>query len=438
MFKKNLLFLLTIFLVLVTTATAGAALDAEAIGLGENFSAMTGESAYYSNPAGLGLRDDNFAVKANFGFSVWNNVFNNSEFTEDEIESKLTGEELIVAGRGAYGSQFFYKNFALGVNGKAEGMLETDSDATEILTADEPKITFEDGEANVETVTADFDVTRGGAADVSDISLSYSVPLSKNILANFNQNRENKIEGVYFGATYHYVEGDIYKFAGEGTIKAEEAQDGETTYVDYTINNSSSTEAELASDEAGFYSRRTEDGSASGNVFDLGMTVKWEEKYTLALSIMNIGELEADSYIIDGDKYRVQNVDTVNEKLEKVSITEKTVNETITYELPQILRIGGKMDYSQSTVFYAEYSQVSYDIGLDDDIIALGSEFRRDKFIPLRLGLNYSSLREDTEISAGIGMNFENIKVDMGIADLGALFDDAKSVKFGLSSTMAF
>lgn len=428
MFKKNLLFLLTIFLVLVTTATAGAALDAEAIGLGENFSAMTGESAYYSNPAGLGLRDNNFAVKANFGFSVWNNIFNNSEFTEDEIESKLTGEELIVAGRGAYGSQFFYKNFALGVNGKAEGMLETDSDATEILTADEPKITFEDGEANVETVTADFDVTRGGAADVSDISLSYSVPLSENILADFNQNRENKIEGVYFGATYHYVEGDIYKFAGEGTITATEGETG----VDYTISKNTSDPV-LDADAAGIYTQRTEDGSASGDVFDLGMTVKWEEKYTIALSVMNIGELEADSYIVEADQYK-----TDGSTLTESSIEEKTINESITYELPQILRIGGKMDYSESTVFYAEYSQVSYDIGLDDDIIALGSEFRKDKFIPLRLGLNYSSLREDTEISGGIGMNFENLKVDMGIADLGALFDDAKSVKFGLSSTMAF
>lgn len=432
--KKNIFIIVVILLILINISlSAGAALDAEAIGLGENFSTMEGESAYYSNPAGLAIRDDNFALKANFGFSVWNNIFINSEFTEDEIESKLTGEELIVAGRGAYGSQFFYKGFAIGVNGKAEGMLETDSDATEILTADEPKITFDDGEVNVETVTADFDVTRGGAADVSDISLSYAVPLSENILANFNENRKNKIEGVYFGATYHYVEGDIYKFAGEGMITATEGETG----VNYEISKNTS-EAVLDSNAAGIYTKRTEDGSASGNVFDLGMTVKWKEKYTIALSVMNIGELEADSYIIEADQYTVQNDGTIDEKLAESSIDKKTVNESITYKLPQIVRLGGKIDYSESTVFYAEYSQVSYDIGSDDDIIALGSEFRRNKFMPLRLGLNYSSLREDTEISAGIGMNFENIKVDMGIADLGAFFDDAKSVKFGLSSTIVF
>ncbi|MFW6001166.1 MAG: hypothetical protein ACOCQE_02235 [Halanaerobium sp.] len=427
--KKEIFISLTVFsIIILISLSAGAAVDAETIGLGEDFSTIESETAFFSNPAGLALRENDFAVKANTGFSIWNNIFNNSEFTEDEIESKLTGEELIIAGRGVYGTQFYYKNFALGVNGKAEGMLETDSDATEILTADEPKITFEDGEANLETVTADFNVTRGGAADVSDISLSYAVPISKNILDNLNQNRKNKIEGVYFGAAYHYLEGDIYKFAGEGTITATEEESG----VNYTISKDSS-EAILDDDAAGIYSMRTEDGSASGDVFDLGMTVKWEEKYTFAVSIMNIGKLEADSYTIKADQYKAD-----GDSLKESSIEEETVNESITYELPQILRLGGKMNYSESTVFYAEYSQVSYDIGRDDNVIALGSEFRRNKFIPLRLGLNYSSLREDTEISSGIGLNFKNMKINMGIADLGALFDDAKSVKFGLSSTLAF
>jgi hypothetical protein len=427
--KKRIFISLAIISIIISISlSAGAAVDAETIGLGEDFSTIESESAYYANPAGLALRKSDIAVKANFGFSIWNNIFNNSEFTEDEIESKLTGEELIIAGRGAYGTQFYYKNFALGVNGKAEGMLETDSDATEILTADEPKITFEDGEANVETVTADFNVTRGGAADVSDISLSYAVPLSKNILDNLNQNRKNKIEGIYFGATYHYLEGDIYKFAGEGKITATEGETG----VNYTISKDTS-EPILDDNAAGIYSRRTEDGSASGDVFDLGITVKWEEKYTFAFSIMNIGKLEADSYTVQADQYT-----TDGSTLTESSIEEETVNESITYELPQIVRLGGKMNYSESTVFYAEYSQVSYDIGRDDNVIALGSEFRRDKFIPLRLGLNYSSLREDTEISTGIGLNFENMKINIGIADLGALFDDAKSLKFGLSSTLAF
>jgi hypothetical protein len=141
--KKTLLFLLTITIIFSTALTASAALDAEAIGMGDNFSTMTGEAAYYSNPAGLALRDNNFALKANLGFSIWNNVFENSEFSKDEIESKLTGEDLILAGRSAFGTQFYYKNFALAVNGRAEGMLKTDSDAAEILTGDTPEISLE-------------------------------------------------------------------------------------------------------------------------------------------------------------------------------------------------------------------------------------------------------------------------------------------------------
>ncbi|MGM0549235.1 MAG: hypothetical protein ACQER0_08200, partial [Bacillota bacterium] len=70
--KKTLLILLIISTIILATAfTASAALDAEAIGMGDNFSTMTGEAAYYSNPAGLALRANNFAVKANYGFSIW-------------------------------------------------------------------------------------------------------------------------------------------------------------------------------------------------------------------------------------------------------------------------------------------------------------------------------------------------------------------------------
>jgi len=426
--RRSITALLLMISLAFISSTAGAALDAEAVGLGENFSTLDGESSYYSNPAGLALRSSDFAVKANFGFSAWNNIFVNDEFTEDELESKLSGEELIVAGRTAAGTQIYYKNFAVAVNAKAEGMLETDSDASELLTADEPKITFEDGEVNVDTVTADFDVTRGGAAAVSDFSLSYAAPIPDDFLSGFNEGRENKIEGIYFGASYHYVDGDIYKFAGEGTVTAEQVDNN----VQYTVEN---TEASvLDADQAGLYYQRTDDDSASGNIFDLGMTVKWEDKYTVALSVMNIGEIEADSYVIDGNYYTKLS-DT---ELEEKSITEETVNESISYKLPRIVRLGGRIDSSPNTTYYAEYSQVSYDLADDDNIFALGSEFRKQSFLPIRLGLNYSSLREDIEFSAGLGMNFDNLKVDMGIADIGALFNDAKSVKFGVSSTLRF
>lgn len=77
--NKKTLHILLLFLCLIMLATQSslAALDAEAIGIGADFSTLTGESAYYSNPAGLSLRDNNFTIKANFGFSIWNNVFKN-------------------------------------------------------------------------------------------------------------------------------------------------------------------------------------------------------------------------------------------------------------------------------------------------------------------------------------------------------------------------
>ncbi|CCU77761.1 hypothetical protein HSACCH_00145 [Halanaerobium saccharolyticum subsp. saccharolyticum DSM 6643] len=417
--KKTLLFLLTITIIFLTTLTTSAALDAEAIGMGDNFSTMTGEAAYYSNPAGLALRKNNFAVKTNFGLSVWNNVFENSEFSEDEIESKLTGEDLILAGRTAFGTQIYYKNFALAINGRGEGILETDSDAAEILTGDTPEISL-DALRDKGSVTVDFGETTGGAAATADVSLSYAREI-------FNQWSEDsaKVEGLYFGATYHYLEGEIYKFSGDGEITAEFKENSGDSYVKYSAS------------DAKFYEKHSEDGEASGDVFDFGLALKTAGNYTFAFSAMNIGELSADSSVIDGTEYTVTTKDKTDDTLTENELVGEAGN--ITYKLPRVYRLGMKKEFSPNTVFYADYSRVSYDGGQDDNIYAIGSEFRKTKFIPLRLGVNYSSLREDVELAAGMGINISNnFKINLGISDLLALSDKAKSVKFGISTLISF
>ncbi|ADO77738.1 hypothetical protein [Halanaerobium praevalens] len=409
--KKILLILLIISTIILTTAfNASAALDAEAIGMGDNFSTMTGESAYYSNPAGLALRANNFAVKANFGLSIWNNVFENSEFSQDEIESKLTGEDLILAGQSAAGTQFYYKNFALAVNARGEGMLEADSDIAEIITGDTPEISL-DALRDKGKVTAEFGETKGGAAATTDVSLSYA----REIFNEWSQNSKN-VEGLYFGATYHYLEGDIYEFDGDnGSITAE--LDGNK--VKY-------------SGGAKFYTNEAED--ASGDAFDFGLALKTKGDYTFAFSALNIGELSANQYIKDGKEY-TPNKDSIKE----TNIKDTLVKKEISYKLPRTYRLGLKREYSENTVLYADYSRVSYDGGQDENIYALGSEFRRTKLIPLRLGVNYSSLREDVEIAAGMGIQIsDNFKINLGIADLLALSDNAKGVKFGLSTLISF
>ena len=418
--KKTLLFLLTITIILSTGLTASAALDAEAIGMGDNFSTMTGEAAYYSNPAGLALRENNFALKANFGFSIWNNVFENSEFTEDEIESKLTGEDLILAGRSAFGTQFYYKNFALAVNGRAEGMLETDSNAAEILTGDTSEISLE-ALRDKGSVTVEFGESGGGAAATADVSLSYA----REIFNNWSNNSQN-VEGLYFGATYHYLEGEIYKFSGGGTIKAEvNDDDASNLYVEYSTS------------DAEFYQNHSEDGEATGNAIDFGLALKTNNDYTFAFSAMNIGELSADSSVIDGTEFTATKEDNDNDTLAENELGGEAGK--ITYELPRVYRLGMKREFSPNTVVYADYSRVSYDGGQDDNIYALGSEFRKTKFIPLRLGLNYSSLREDVELAAGMGINIsDNFKINAGISDLMALTDCSKGLKFGISTLIGF
>lgn len=417
--KKTLLFLLTFTIILSTALTASAALDAEAIGMGDNFSTMTGEAAYYSNPAGLALRSNNFALKANYGLSIWNNVFNNSEFSQTEIKSKLTGEDLIIAGKTAFGTQVYYKNFALAVNGRGEGLLKADSDAAEILTGDTPEISL-DSLRGKGSVTVNFGESVGGAAAAADVSLSYA----REFFKDWSNNSQN-IEGVYAGATYHYLEGEIYKFSGGGTVTATVNDNSGDPYVEYSTSN------------AEFYENHSEDGEATGNAFDFGLAMKTGRDYTFAFSAMNIGELSADSSVIDGTRYEATTDNNTNDTLTESNLSGE--DGKITYKLPRVYRLGIKKEFSENTVLYADYSRVSYDGGRDDNIYALGSEFRKTKFIPLRLGVNYSSLREDVEVAAGMGINIsDNFKINVGISDLMALSDSAKGLKFGISTLIGF
>lgn len=403
-----------------------AALDAEAIGLGENFSTMEGETAYYSNPAGISLRDNIFSYKANFGLSVWNNIFDNSEFTEDEIERKLSSEDLILAGRSAAANQIYFKNFAFGVNGRAEGMMKTNSDLVEIVTGDEPELQLLQGENRIDVP---FTGTNGGASTALDLSLSYARPLPERFVDRFNENRDNRIDGIYIGGTYHYLQGDVYQFTGEGSITAEKNStdldgDGQPDYVKYTADGT-----------PGIFSYRTEDGDAEGHSVDLGFLVKMEEKYSFGLSVMNIGEMSADSGIVDGYEYEV--IDN-GAGLKENKKEEDAYNKEISWKLPRIIRIGGSMRQSEKVKFYGDYSNIKYDSGEKDDVYAVGTELTFSRKFPVRFGLNYSTLRKDTELSFGIGINLHNFTLDFGAADIGALFDESRSVKTGFSSTVAF
>lgn len=151
---------------------------------------------------------------------------------------------------------------------------------------------------------------------------------------------------------------------------------------------------------------------------------------------MNIGEISADEYIKDGTKYKGSG-NFIKET--KTSDDGDLVQEEITYKLPRVYRLGMKKEFSKNTVVYADYSRISYDLGEEENIYAVGTEFRKAKLIPLRLGLNYSSLREDIEVAAGLGINISNnFKINLGIADLLALSDQAKGVKFGISTLLSF
>ncbi len=421
--KNVLLALLILTILIVGSIGAQAALDARAIGLGDNFVALEGEEAYYSNPALIGLRDNTWSYKGNFGGTIWNNIFNNSEFTEDEIESKLSSEDLILGGRTMLGNQLYFKNFAIGINGRAEGMMRTNSDLIELITGDN-QVKLLSGESVEIPLTG----TNGGASVATDISLSYATAISDDRIELINKDRKNKIDAIYFGTTYHYLEGDVYKFAGQGKVSAV-YNSASSSKVTYTLEN-----------DPQIFAYQTDDGNAKGSSFDLGMHVKMENKYSFGFSVMNIGEIKADSGYKEGTSFQIKGAPsaTTGAEIDEVDTSKTDYNQEITWQLPRIIRLGGSMDYNEDVTFFADYANTNYDNGETENQVSLGAEASWSKRFPLRMGLNYSSLREDVSLATGMGIYFKNFKIDMGIADIGALFDSSQSVTGGISTTLEF
>lgn len=101
------------------------------------------------------------------------------------------------------------------------------------------------------------------------------------------------------------------------------------------------------------------------------------------------------------------------------------------------------MKYSDNLDLFANYTMSSYsdsiyNDSLKDHRIALALEYTGVDFLPLRTGLNYSTLERDFDIAAGLGLYLGPLKIDVGISDLSGLFYRSKGVAGGISLRLEF
>lgn len=428
--KNKLIIAGLVVLMILTMSFAAAAKTAKSISLGDNFSALEGVDSFNANPAGLIERDKNWAFVSDSYGGAWGNFIASSGDAIDLNEAfDIIEEENLAFGMDtASGGSMYYKSFGAGLNVNVQGIGYSDFEKFNFVLNQDAIDINED----IDVLEMNINSLGGKGAAYADASLSYGFSLSEDRLASLNKNREAEINDINFGVTGHYLYGAIFEL--QTTIdefKVETVDNG----IYYSMGES--TEEEI-------FARHSEGANATGYAIDLGMNMRLNDKYQFAISIMNIGELEDSNVIDNGVQVKLENESPDNSGLyEDVNtdqeITDREVNETLTYTLPRTIRLGGSMEYNEDITLYGDYANVSYD-GLDDSEhkFGMGAEAGWMKILPLRMGLNYSTLRKNIEIPFGLGIHFSSYKVDLGFNDLSALWNSNKGLSFGLSSRLEF
>jgi hypothetical protein len=369
-----------------------------------------------------GIKDNSFFLELNMAGEAWNNVFVNDRLSESDKEKllELAGTDgLLLAANANLGGKLGIGPFVFFTDGKADSLFRVSDDFAELLIkGNEPEGLYL------------LDGTTGALAFYLDSGINYSFKLDDKYLDSLRNSF--KVKNMYLGLSYHYLRGGFAKYEADGGFEIGFDEDG-----DPFIKGNSGKILVYYTDIDEFKN------TASGHAFDLGVYADYDDKYSWAFAVMNIGAgLEADSY--REYKYGFE-YDEDNKEWNTTEPADDGVlkYEKITLDLPLVVKFGGKMKYSDNLDLSASYTMASYSDSiyidkLKDHRIALGLEYTGIDFLPLRACLKYSTLTRDFDIAAGLGLYLGPLKIDAGFPDLSGLFYRSKGVAGGISISLEF
>ncbi|WP_018248074.1 DUF5723 family protein [Orenia marismortui] len=405
MIKKSFLVLLLSFIVVCTFNTAIFAVSsAKMIGLGDNFVTVTGADALYANPAAVNANNKSFTLEMGLSLDVWNNMLINDYIDESEKDELLdkTKDGFLVGGDGQAGLKLIIGPMAMISEARADALIRSSSDLAELIL-----------KGNEIGRDYNFDNTVGSGGVYGDLGLNFSVESIEDLKESLN------LKDLYFGFTYHRLEGMIFDLEGKGKVN-----------VDY---DSEDTEPALTSDGDFLLKYSDEDELASGSALDFGAYAELNDKYSIGFSVMNLGSLTSEKIHKVEYKYN-----EVTEEFEEIGDSDTIIDEDLEWTLPSIIRLGAKMNYSEDITFFSDYSYTKYHDGDKDHKFSAATELTWLKSVPLRTGINYSTLREDFNWSAGLGLYLWGWKTDVGVSDLMGLFNKSQGVEFALTTKLEF
>lgn len=401
-------------------------MTARSIGLGDEFVALDGFDGLYSNPALVDINDRFFALEFNIAGEFWNNIFMNdiiSESDKDKLLRIVDKNGMLVGANGNLGGKMAIGPIAVFADGGTDSLFQLSDDFAELLL-----------KGNETEGRYDLDGTNGGSAFYASSGINYSFKVNDNFLEAFRSD-SFKIENMYLGFTYRYLKGGFAKYQADGGFELSYDEDG------VPVISGNDGKAVVSYTDIDDFS-----SMATGHAFDLGIYADYDDRFSWGLSILNIGaSLETDSYREYEYGFEYKENEDENYEWDFIEPDDDGVlyYKTTEMKLPLVIKMGGKMIYTDTLDLLANYTITNYsdDIyikKLTDHRFSAAVEYSRLKFLPLRLGVNYSTLESDFDIAAGLGLYLGPLRLDAGISDLSGLFYKSKGVAGGLNFTLVF
>ena len=399
-----------ILLSLLVTMPVNALETPKTIGLG-SFATLAGVDGIYLNPATVNIDKNKFKFQTNISGGFNNNLFRNEYITENKKDKLLNGIESsgwvfnVKAKEGislTIGPVGFFSNM------REEGNLKFNPDVAEILLA---------GNQTEAVYSLDNSFGDGALYNDSGINFSYKIPERVIESADIEINFTN----IHVGMNLRFLTGAIANLEANGGAEIGYDENGNPTLVG---------DGEFILKHTDFENMSGIGDLATGSAFDIGLYGNYNEKISGGASILNLGSLKSDTGV-----YKKYVFDSTSEDIFRLA--DEGTAKDIEYKLPTKINIGCQYDWKDYLTFLVNFSNINYS-HFNDINISLGAEYDQLKFLPLRLGMEYSTLQKDLKIRTGLGLHLGAWKTDIGVSDVKGLFNKSQGLEFGISSGFSF
>jgi len=403
--------IITFLLIILLTIPVNALETPKTVGFG-NFSTFKGIDGIYVNPATVNLDKNkfNFKMAVNGGFD--NNLLRNeyiSEDIKDDLLESIENSGWVIQLKGKEGLNLTLGPVGIFSNMREEGNLKFNPDVAEIILA-----------GNQTEAVYSLENSFGNGAVYNDTGINFSYKIPENVIKSTNSNLQ--FSNVNIGLNYRFLTGAIFNMEASGDAEIGYTESGEPTF---------SGTGEFLLKHNDFENINGIENLATGSAFDIGVYGDYNKDISLGFSIMNLGSLSLDEY-----KYEKYKFDSEAEEVFDL-VEEGIKKDEVKYKLPRKINIGGEYDWREDVTLLFNYTNISYN-HFNDNKISAGAEYNRFKYIPFRLGAEYSTLNDDLKLRTGLGIYLGTWKTEIGISDIKGLFNKSQGLEFGMSSGFSF